>query len=302
MFFTKSHHDAHETMTILGRLFFRHQVGLPLIKSRLFPLVVGPTGVGKSHLVEKTAADLQAHYFKVTRGDWLPQGVKSGRPTVYQIIDQALTHQRVLLHIDELDKFQINFAAGDWGASIGSDLWNLLDGKHPFEGYLSETPYPEGQQPSSEALSKAVQRSLWIVGSGTWQDIFANNRRGATMGFQGSMVDVAVDVQTIARSGVIPVELLHRFSGDLLFLEYPSPCETAILLTTSGLADLAKKAGVTITPDQIDWTQGGMRALETLATRLAVAYYRLTEIEPLNALMVEKRGRGIRPVSEPRRK
>jgi len=274
MFFTQSHKIADDTLTIMGRLFFEREQMFRLVKPRLFPLVIGPTGVGKSHLVETVAAGLGLHYFKVTRGDWLPQGVKSGRPTIYQIIDRVLTHERVLLHIDELDKFQLNFADGDWSAGIGSDLWNLLDGKFPFESYIRESNYPEDKQPTAEAFTATVPNALWIVGSGTWQAVFDKTRKGSTVGFQGSKTVGTVDAQTIARSGVIHTELLHRFNADLLFLDYPSPEETRRLLATTGLSGLAKKLGVRVIPEEIDWAQGGIRVLETLATQLAIARYR----------------------------
>jgi len=103
------------------------------------------------------------------------------------------------------------------------------------------------------------------------------------MGFQGSRVAGTMDAQTIVRSGIIHAELLHRFNSDLLFLDYPSPEETRQLLTTTGLGNLAKKVGVTLVPEEIDWTQGGIRALETVATRLVIAGFRRDQQNPESA-------------------
>ena len=294
MFFTQSHQTAHETLTVLGQLFYTRQCEHQLIKPRLFPLIVGPTGSGKSHLVERLASEIEADYFKVTRGDWIPQGAKTARPTMYQIIDRAWSRERVLLHIDELDKFQIDFRAGDWGAGISSDLWNILDGKFSFAEYLRETDFGE-QKPSLEVLMYRVRSSLWIVGSGTWQDLFSHSRLGATVGFLGSAVAATVVAHDIIQAGVIPSELLHRFNNDLLFLKYPTTEETAKLLVSTGLAAMAKTQGVTLTPEMIDWNNGGIRALETVATRLSVDLYRKqkrkvkaqsdTPVKPINKVI-----------------
>ena len=276
MFFTKSHQSAHDVLITLGHLFFQKaSYDLP-IKPRLMPLVVGPTGVGKSFLVEQVAGELNARYFKVTRGDWIPQGARTNRPTVFQIIDHVLRNKRVLLHIDELDKFQIDFSEGDWSASIGSDLWNVLDGKYQFDEYIRGYHGGEANVPTPEVLANAIGSSLWIVGSGTWQDIFVQSRRGATAGFGGSSMAQPVNADSISGAGVIPEELLYRFNSDLIFLGYPSIDETVQILTNTGLSSFARDLGVTITPSEIDWTKGGMRVLETLMARLAVKRYQRT--------------------------
>ena len=294
MFFTQSHHAAHETLTVLGQLFYTRQCEHQLIKPRLFPLIVGPTGSGKSHLVERVATEIVADYFKVTRGDWIPQGAKTARPTMYQIMDRAWSRERVLLHVDELDKFQIDFRAGDWGAGISSDLWNILDGKFSFAEYLRDTDFGP-TKPELESLTYKVRSSLWIVGSGTWQDLFSQSRKGATVGFLGSAASATVEAHDIIQAGVIPSELLHRFNNDLLFLKYPTPEETAKLLVSTGLATMAKAQGVTLTPEMIDWNNGGIRALETIATRLSVDLYRKqkrrtkaqseTTVKPVNKMI-----------------
>jgi hypothetical protein len=71
---------------------------------------------------------------------------------------------------------------------------------------------------------------------------------------------------------MISPELLYRF-GEPIFLTYPTREETQLLLESTGIAKLAKQVGIAVTADQIDYTQGGMRVLETLATRVELAYH-----------------------------
>lgn len=274
MITTKSHRAAYETILSMGSLFYSGARMLPAVKLRLFPLVIGPTGVGKSFLVERVARELNADYMKITRGDWLVTGCKAGRPTMYQVLDRLVSQGRVLVHLDELDKFH-DLQATEWSACIGTDLWNLLDGKFQVNQYLCETPFPDGAKPSALAIALRIQSRLWIVGSGTWQDVFVRNRPRVAVGFQGTQGGETVDLDVIANSGAVSPELLHRFNGDALFLDYPTPEETAAILESSGIARLARSAGQVVTAGEINWSHGGMRVLETIASRLAIRAQRL---------------------------
>ncbi len=266
---TNSNRAAIDTVLAMGKLFYSGMRVLPSVKLRLFPLLIGPTGSGKSFLVEKVAQKLDAEYLKITRGDWLVTGSRGGRSTMYQILDRVVSEDRVLVHLDELDKFH-DLRSGEWASSIGTDLWNLLDGKFQIHEYLRETEFPEGKKPTVLSIALRIRSKLWIVGSGTWQEVFERNRSGAALGFLGNQHAKAVDLGAIAKSGMISPELLHRFNGDAVFVDYPTVEETAQLLESSGIARLAKQAGVPITPKEVDWRQGGMRVLETIATRLVL--------------------------------
>jgi len=273
---TESHRVAADTLHTIGQLFFSNERYLaPGFKLRLFPLIVGPTGAGKTHLVRTAARRLRARYFKVTRSDWIPQGSATGRPTMYQILDYVTTQPRVLLHLDELDKYRINFSGPEWSAAIAGNLWSLLDGAFPVLEYLRDTPFPPEKNVTEAEINSWIKSRLWVVGSGTWQSVFKENRAGSAIGFAGAHEDAPVTSETIARSELISPELLHRFCSDLIFLEYPNRNEeTACLLESTGIGALARELGETITPDDVDFALGGMRVLESIATRLVIARYR----------------------------
>jgi hypothetical protein len=198
---------------------------------------------------------------------------------LFSILSEVVTFDRVVLHIDELDKFG-SLQEREWSAAIASDLWNLLDGKFQLSEYLRETMFPEGNKPTEQALAHRVRTSLWIVGSGTWQEVFSNSRGRPTMGFQSDRPSAErVDMAKIAASEMISPELLHRF-GEPIFIDYPTPEETAQLLESTGIASLAKQAG--------------LRVLETLATRLTMALYRSKQPSP-TSLPLDS---GIEPAAE----
>ena len=273
---TESHKTAADTLHTIGQLFFSEERYLsPALKLRLFPLMVGPTGAGKTHLVKSAAEKLRARYFKVTRSDWIPQGSTRGRPTLYQVLDYVTSQPRVLLHLDELDKFRISFGGPEWSASIAGDLLALMDGDLPVLEYMRDTQIPPEQKITEEQINLWIRSRLWVVGSGTWQSVFQENRAGSAIGFVGAREDAPVTADTIARAELISPELLLRFCSDpVIFLQFPDRTETARILEFTGINALARELGETITPNDVDYTKGGMRVLESLATRLAIARHR----------------------------
>jgi hypothetical protein len=193
------------------------------------------------------------------------------RPTLFRILDKLTTSERLVLHLDELDKYSIEIGAQEWSAAIAGDMWNLLDGIFPIAEYLRETQFPGREAPTEAEAEKWIKTRLWIVGSGTWTRVFADNHSGATIGFQRGVEVPPVGVEQVSRSNQISPELLHRFSSDLIFLRYPNREETARLIESTGIGSLAAELGQTISPDSINWSLGGLRVLEVLATRLVLA-------------------------------
>jgi len=278
---TSSQRHVFETLVLYGEAFFAREFGALKIKPRLFPLIVGPTGAGKSFLVRNVAEQLDAHYFRLTFGDWLPRGVRadSGGQTAFTIISTVLEESRVVLHIDELDKMREDYEH-QWTRSVANDVWNVLDGILPVRDYYkarNQAPSPE-QIRDTEAL---MREQLWIVGSGTWQSVFEENAR-RPLGFakvDGGFRDTSHVLEKIRAIKAIPEELLARFSSSLLLLQYPdSDAEKHALLEQSGILALAARAGRPIHVSDLDFNQGGMRRLESLATDLLLELRRQRKI------------------------
>lgn len=276
---TEGHRMALTKLVEMGSVFFEQPRTESKVALRLFPLVVAPTGAGKSFLLRKAAADLGAYYFKITRGDWCPRGAKAGRPTTFQILDQLLKSDRLCLHLDELCKWTLDFGQ-EWSAAIGTDLWNVLDGHFQVEDYLRETKFGDKPAPSAEEVQKKIRTRLWIAGSGTWQSVFAHGQKVASLGFSPPPAGTHMSMTMLEKSHAISPELLLRFNSDPIFLSYPSEQETPDLLRSAGITALAEELGVTISPTEVDWQRGGMRVLETLATRLAIEKYRRSRKSP----------------------
>jgi len=199
-------------------------------------------------------------------------------------LDTVLSHDRTLVHLDEFDKIQIDFkTAGEWSASVAQDYMSVLEGKFQIEEYLATTQFEEAKKPSPYMVQEKLRRSLWLVGSGTWQQVYVANRPGSTIGFTGPATapPPSIDQEIIARAQLISPEPLYRFNSDLIFLTYPSLTETVALLRLTGLTALARQLGLPLEPAEIHWEHGGMRALETVATRLALEKLRREKSTPV---------------------
>jgi SpoVK/Ycf46/Vps4 family AAA+-type ATPase len=284
---TRSQLTAYESLRDHGTLHYGGAAaGFQQLKPRLYPLIAGPTGSGKSFLVEQVARELQADYFRITYGDFIPMGAKDvNAATLVRLARKLARSSRVVVHIDELDKW----LAGDreWSRSITTDLWNLLDGKLPWEQVLLlETDSPQKPAPAEGAPPSGDESAddcpeypdnmfrtdhMWIVGSGTWQAIF-EHRNARSIGFQTKEASSVGSndrelAEAIRNSKVIPTELTARFATDILVLGYPSRKETEQLLVFYGLKQFAAELGMSVSADDVDYAAAGMRALESLKTR-----------------------------------
>ena len=75
--------------------------------------------------------------------------------------------------------------AGEWSASVAQDYMSVLEGKFQIDEYLATTQFEEAKKPSAYLVQEKLCRSLWLVGSGTWQQVYVANRPGSTIGFTG---------------------------------------------------------------------------------------------------------------------
>lgn len=240
----------------LGRLFFggrRLDAGFGM---RTFPLLVGPTGAGKSYLVRRLAKALNCHYLPLNYGSWLPQGCKKSPNTIDLIATTALKHNRVLLHLDELDKLRGNFSSG-WDISISNELWDLLD-QNLSGAHLDNQQFAPRDH---DKVLNGIRRRVWIVGSGTWQSIFEDHTQ--TMGFAASRQRSQESViDDIFQMRLVPSELLARFNSKVQVLSYPNDAELVSFLDSMNIS--LDESQSTQLRERIQ--RSGFRSVEDLVT------------------------------------
>lgn len=259
----------------LGRLFFDEGRPHLSIKPRLCPLVVGPTGAGKGHVLAYVAKELGCPTFHVTFGDWVVTGAAGQyTPTLWSIVERFLTTKRLIVVLDEIDKFDANVHKSDlsaWSRSACNELWSLLDGRLPIEEFLRTKRNDDVDTESlHEILLSETKKGLWIVGIGTWQHIHKPPPR--KLGFQTGRDDTQPSIaDRLAVSAAIAPELLYRFNPTPIPLDYPTPEELDALLEKTGVLSLARQRGVAVDTRTLDLRRGGMRILEDLVTKILLA-------------------------------
>ena len=248
---------AYEELLEVAETFFSLDWVSGSLRAKMDPLVVGPSGVGKSKVVQLVCRKLGLPHLRLTFGEWVVMAARETPHTIQRIHAFVEKYPRGLIHVDELDKFKAAHT-GDWSTSVFIELFLLLDRSL--------------QQPSrdfqwTEALQNRLAHSFLIVGSGTWQSIWSQPIR-PSIGF-GTTTGVATIVPTeIEKSGIIPLELLRRFNPDLIVLPPAREADYREGSRIFGLDLMAQDLGIEL--DYAEAARGGLGArwLECTFSRL----------------------------------
>ena len=275
---TASQRGVLAELTDRAELFFesvqKPAGGIPLQTNTL---LLGPTGCGKTTVVDALARQIGAECFKVSHGNWIVDGAsrESGEPTVTSIVSSACRARRVVLFIDELDKFFQVHDSSSWHCSVLNDLWLLLDRSLNWGRLLAKTEISQHLDQDSRSIAHVeacVRRRIFIVGAGTWQSLMKPSVR---IGFGSPAPDSsASDIMRIIRHGALPEEVLRRFNYDTLKLAYPSQRELGEMLRrdtalAQALATLGAEPDVVMLREQMESI--GMTALTTYKTNTLLA-------------------------------
>lgn len=114
---TKSQQSAFERLSAMAEIFFQPPISTTLTP-RLTPLLVGPTGVGKTAVAKQIAATIGSHLIRVSLSTWTPVGSRA-LPTLRRIGQTLSKHDRVILVIDEIDKLATD--NGAWTRSCAAE-------------------------------------------------------------------------------------------------------------------------------------------------------------------------------------
>jgi|GEM_PF-5765108 len=241
----------------LGKQFQSQGDGSARIAGRFQPLLIGPSGSGKSHVIRQTAKSLRVPFFHVNLSDWIVRGAYSKPYTLDVIAGFVRDHESGIILLDEVDKLRADFVSTQgWWQSIATETFALLDGTTVLNslGWDEQT---------IDGLKKHL-----IVGAGAWQEVLSENVRSVGFGEQNQ----PSLKERIEKSRQIPFEILARFSPNPIEITTPTRddfiCGFAAIFEDAGrsfpyqkLEELADRAV----------TQGrGARSLEHFATQMAI--------------------------------
>ena len=264
-FLTQSQQGVLKRMTMMATLYFFNEPAAGL-RPRFTPLLIGPTGSGKTAVVKRITKAVDAHLMRVTLSEWVPNGAREETsPTLRTLVTALLEHERMVLFIDELDK--ISNSDGTWNRSCLSEIFDVLERNIPKHLIKSKA--------DQERLTAKIRDRLLIVGAGTWSHLQSTHGNTRPMGFSASRAaqpaPFTTDIVDRALKEGFPAELFGRFHNVPFFLNYPEEHETAEILNRLGLVKLATSSGRSDLIRDFTWKPFGLRNLESLYADLLVA-------------------------------
>ncbi len=276
-----SQKQVFEVLHERATLYWSQDFTAPGIPLQTNSLILGPTGVGKSSVVAALAKALNAQYYEATFGSWVPIGAadKTGEATLVAVVRHCCWYARVVVFVDELDKFFTVQASQSWDRSIADDIWAIFDRRLNWAS-LCKIPEIsnlfEGGEISPEELAYYVKTRLFLVAAGTWQDAFRERR---STGFGGEVTSAAKDGKTLAaavvKQGLLPAEVRRRFHWEPLMLHYPSVQELAALFEADkNLMKMLSEMGITLEYKSISerLPEYGLSVLPSIKADTALRY------------------------------
>lgn len=206
---TPSQARVFEHLRALAALYFEgHAQQHPGLNLRLNPLVVAPSGAGKTFLVHRLAEALKVPVLRITVGDWIVLGARQQPPTIELIQTQLDRHERMIIFLDELDKFRS--LDSPWSLAQIAEILSLLDRRVGYAG--------TEKQPWLPRHDAKLRDHVFMVGGGTWQELWSE-RLNRTMGFGTAGHASDAICERIRQAQLIPPELLNRFLDEWLVIE-----------------------------------------------------------------------------------
>ena len=192
------------------------------ISTRPIPLLVGPSGAGKTAFLRDFAAKEGIAIFSVSVTSWIVRGAKAELAYTCQALSEFVNNNSCgIIFFDELNKLRASHLDSSWMMDVMNEVMAVLD--------MDERLLNMGFTP--EQLEKINSRFL-LVGAGTWQEVWVGCKPRATMGFArksdgGEPVDHEAFIAAVRNQEVILDEMLFRFNEHLLLIAPPAVEEVA---------------------------------------------------------------------------
>ena len=189
-------------------------------ETRPIPLLVGPSGAGKTASVRDFAARKGLPCFSVSVTNWIIRGARCENYTADALAAWIGEHiEGGVIVIEEVNKLRTEHLEATWSMGILIELLSLMD----QDPRLLRMGFKQEQ---IDALDKFI-----LIGCGAWQETWTNCKEKATAGFGGTQgggaTDPSVFLSAVLNSGTIPEELLYRFNSHFLLIEPPTADEIA---------------------------------------------------------------------------
>ena len=177
-------------------------------------MIVGPTGSGKTFIVQKACEYIDTLFLHVDTASMVPEGIKGYsvnsliQDLIYLADDDIEKASKAVIFLDEVDKLFLKDDSDlNYGARVASQLLRLLEGS-TFKVYDSKNT-------EKESIDFNTQNVQFILG-GAFQSILDDKQIGKSiMGFTKELIEA--DEQKITLEDLyktdVPKELLGRMNS-----------------------------------------------------------------------------------------
>lgn len=199
-------------------------------KLRSNTLLSGPSGSGKSQIINTLSAELKVPVLRLNVSSWIPYNASSGSPYTWDKVKEFVElNDRGIIFLDELDKLGGKAA---WVSYIRLEIHELLDKKFPAffesdenrdEHCVFDVEY-ESQEPSNESSREAFidkfSDNFLIIGAGAWQFAWLGGAKNK-MGFSPSEAEDTAKANLSEHEihEMLSPELRRRFRSDVVTLD-----------------------------------------------------------------------------------
>ncbi len=193
------------------------------LNCRWASLMTGPTGVGKTSCAAIVSRACGASLCRIGTPNWLPLGAhnRGVKETTTVVAEHVAKHERTLLVVDELDKAMDKEGDTSWKSYVRNELFDLVDGRWPAGLNLPEDE--NFAEISIEKLTEKLQRTVFILGIGTFQSWFDDEKSRRTIGFFDENYTATDEISAKDVADRLPRELANRFNSNLIRLPELKP-------------------------------------------------------------------------------
>lgn len=224
---------------------------------RRHPLLIGPSGTGKSLLPRELARVTGASFYSTSPGSWIIHGARHQPFTLAAIARRFQNAGAMVVFVDELEKLGTRHAnTSDWTRCVYDELFCLLDGRL------------DGIDGWNAALEARAKTDMLVVCAATFQHLYREKIGAAGDAlFDEQWQDVSIR-DAIGGQDLLPEELIYRF-GAILELAHPTADELRERVDAMH-AELGICADPEAVARRLLRSGKGMRALEEYLTGLVL--------------------------------
>jgi hypothetical protein len=188
------------------------------IRPRWASILVAPTGSGKTFVASHSAQACGASFCRASSPSWMPLGAnnRGAKETVGVIAAHVAQHDKTILCVDEIDKLVDRAGDNSWKSYVRNELFDLIDGRWPTGLTMPESD--DGPDITIEQLGEKLQKSVFILGVGTFQTWYDDTASRRTIGFGGILNSAKNEITADNVAERLPRELANRFHTSIIRL------------------------------------------------------------------------------------